>query len=175
MWVKNTTSPWSQTYVGLLVPSRILFCGTNCTRWITIYNNTYASPIESICKTYWNNKKVLACGCLQGPLPLLCPQLFAYDQTPFFADVLYGRLLKWLIELMSSSLKKIKVKTFNCIIHAWFYLRGHPVDGESGSDPRGRPHKKYRNLRFTCENLKFYSKWLKKRSSEFFRLKCGKR
>jgi len=30
--------PESQTYVGLLVPTHIIFCGTHCTRWTTIYN-----------------------------------------------------------------------------------------------------------------------------------------
>jgi len=36
-WVKYKTSPWSQTYVGLLAATHIILCGTN--RTLKINNN----------------------------------------------------------------------------------------------------------------------------------------
>ena len=44
--------------------THIIFYGTNYTRWIVVIYNSYlgSTPIESVGKTYWNNKKVLACG-----------------------------------------------------------------------------------------------------------------
>src|SRR6218665_3922378 len=56
---KSTESSCKQPHSGSLTLNPIIIlCGTNCTRWITIY--TSASPTERIHKTYWNNKKVLA-------------------------------------------------------------------------------------------------------------------
>jgi len=46
--------PESQTYVGLLVQTHIIFCCIISTRWITIY--IWASPIESVHKTFWNKE-----------------------------------------------------------------------------------------------------------------------
>jgi len=60
----------SQTYVGLLVATNIIFCATNHTRWTTTY--TWASTIESILKTHLN-KKVLAADVHKVPYPLIPP------------------------------------------------------------------------------------------------------